>query len=137
MSYPISVLPDDELAIVQYLRTVSQVTALVPGVRITTEMPNKPTYPLVLITRGGGQAAAWQALDEPMHQIDTYGNSKKQAKDVMAAVRASILAIANDTVPEAVLVSAYEEVGPAWLPDTVTVPPTPRYMAHFRVFLHK
>jgi len=47
------------------------------------------------------------------------------------------MAIANDTVTEGVLVSASEEVGPQWIPDAVVVPPLPRYVARYRVILHK
>ena len=137
MPFPISVMPDDELAIIQYLRSIPQVVALIPGTRITTEMPPNPVYPLLLIQRAGGMAAVWQSLDEPALQVDAVGGTKAQCKKLMLTVRAAILAIANDVVAEAVLSSAYEEVGPQWLPDTVPTPPTPRYTARYRVLLHK
>ena len=137
MSFPIAVMPDDELAILQYLRSVPEVVALVPASRITTEMPPSPVYPLLLVQRAGGQVAVWQALDEPALQVDAVGGTKAQCKKLMLTARAAILAIANDVVAEAVLASAYEEVGPQWLPDTVPTPPTSRYTARYRVLLHK
>jgi hypothetical protein len=142
MPNPLSILPDDELAIIQYLRTIAQVTALVPSASIRTELPptpagQQPAYPYVLITRGGGQSPDFRAMDLPAIQVDTLATDKHTAKALMLTVRAAILAIANDIVPEAVLASAYEEVGPSWLPDTIPVPPIPRYTARFRILLHK
>lgn len=137
MSYPLAVLPDDELALLQYLRLTPEVVSLIPGGRVTTELPPAPVYPVVLIQRVGGQVAVAQAIDEPAVQVDVVGGTKAQCKKLMLTVRAAILAIADDIVPEAVLSSAYEEVGPSWLPDTVPVPPLPRYVARYRIYLHK
>lgn len=139
MSYPINVMPDDELAILQYLRSVSVVTALVPAARITTELPAQAVYPAVTIKRAGGTAAQWQRIDEPAIQVDVYGpESRYDCKKLAQTVRAAILAIANDVVAEATLVSAYEELGPQWFPDTeLSVKPLPRYTARYRVLLHK
>jgi hypothetical protein len=137
MPNPIVPMPDDELAVIQYLRTISVVTALVPAANIIQELPPTPAYPYVLIQRAGGQVAVWQAIDEPAIQVDVLATTRGTAKRLMLAVRAAILSIANDVVPEAVLSSAYEEVGPSWLPDTVPVPPQPRYTARYRVLLHK
>lgn len=137
MPNPLAVMPDDELAVIQYLRTITEVAALVTVGNIRTELPAQPVYPYVLIQRAAGQAAVEQAIDLPAVQIDVVGGSKAACKKLMLTVRAAVLAIANDTVPEAVLASAYEEVGPSWLPDNVPVPPIPRYVARFRVYLHK
>ncbi|MFF1633972.1 DUF3168 domain-containing protein [Leifsonia sp. NPDC058248] len=136
MSYPVVPAPDDELAVIQYLRLVPAVTDLVPGARITTELPPTPVYPVLLVQRAGGVMAVPQRVDEPAIQIDAVGGTKAQCKRLMQAARAAILAIANDIVPEAVLSSAVEEVGPSWLPDTIPNPPLPRYTARFRVLLH-
>lgn len=137
MGNPIVVLPDDELAVLQYLKAVPELLALLPATQIRTELPNKPTYPMVLITRGGGPAHDRGSIDEPALQVDVVGGDKRTCKRITQTVRAAILAIANDTVAEGVLVSASEEVGPAWLPDTIPTPPIPRYTARYRVLLHK
>jgi hypothetical protein len=137
MPYPLSVLPDAELALIQYLGSVPEVLALVPAGRITTQLAPNPTYPVVLISRGGGTPAVWQALDEPALQVDVVGGDKATCSLLMRTVAAAIMAIRNDVVAEAVLSSAFEEVGPAWLPDTIPTPPIPRYVARFRVLLHK
>lgn len=136
MGYPLSPLPDDELALIQYLRGVPEVTALVPGARITTDLPPSPVYPVVLVQRMAGQTLTW-GVDEPALQVDVVGGAKDECKVLTQTVRAAILAIANDVVDEATLVSAYEEMGPTWLPDTVPTPPLPRYTIRFRVLLHQ
>jgi hypothetical protein len=137
MAFPINVLPDAELAIIEYLRSRTEVTSLVPSDRITTTRPPKPTYPLVTVMRIGGTATAWQQIDEPALQIDVIGGSRYQCQQIARTIRACILAIRNDTVTEGVLVSGTEEVGPQWLPDQVVVPPLPRFVARYRVFIHK
>lgn len=136
MPFPLSVMPDDELALLEYLHGIAEVVALIPADRITTEMPPKPVYPLALIRRAGG-GGIWPALDEPAIQVDVVGGTKATCKKAMQTIRAAILAIANDVVPEGVLSSAYEEVGPQWLPDTIPVPPVARYTARFRILLHQ
>lgn len=135
MAFPISPLVDDELALIQYLRGVTAVTDLIPGGRITTELGDKPVYPVVLVNRSAGVTIA-PGIDEPALQIDVIGGTKAQCKALTQTVRAAVLAIANDTVPAGVLVSADEEMGPSWLPDTVPIPPLPRYVFRVRLLTH-
>ncbi len=137
MAFPLASLPDDELALIQYLRSVPEVTALVPAARITLELPPSPTYPVVLVQRAGGQAI-WPALDDAALQVDVVNaaGGRRACKVLAQTVRAAILAIANDVTAEAVLASAFEEIGPQYIPDTVPVPPLPRYTARYRVLLH-
>ncbi len=137
MAFPLASLPDDELAVLQYLRGVPAVTALVPAARITLELPPSPTYPVVLVQRAGG-ASIWPAIDDPALQVDVIADAgqRKACKDLAQTVRAAILAIANDVTPAAVLVSGSEEIGPQYLPDTIPVPPLPRYTARYRILMH-
>jgi len=139
MAYPIADLPDDELAVLQYLKAVPELLALLPAAQMRTELPNKPTYPMLLIQRAGGITVDGHGLDEPAIQVDVVGaaGTKAAVKKIANTARGAILAIASDIVAEAVLVSATEEVGPSWLPDTVPTPPLPRYTARYRVLLHK
>lgn len=137
MARPVTVLPDSELALIQYLRSRSEITTLVPGDRITTSLSPSPTYPVVLVKRIGGLATAWQQIDGPAFQVEAVGGTRYQCQEIARTVRACILAIYNDVVDEAVLVSASEEVGIQWIPDTVVVPPLPRYVARYQVLLHK
>lgn len=139
MTYPITVLPDAELAVIQYLRGQSVVTDLVPSSRITTTLPPKAVYPAVTVRRIGGTALHWARVDEAAIQIDVWHDYAKrgECQDIARTVRAAILAIYGDSVAEASLVSASEEVGPQWMPDMVTTPPLSRYVARFQVRLHK
>lgn len=137
MAFPVNVLPDGELALIQYLRSRTEVTDLVPAERITTTLPPKPTYPVVLVQRIGGLANAWQQIDEPAFQVEAVGGDRYTTQQVARTVRACILAIRNDIVSEATLVSGSEEVGIQWIPDAVVTPPLPRYVARYRVLLHK
>lgn len=137
MPNPIIPLPDDELALLQYLKGVPELLALIPAANIRTELPSKPTYPMILIARAGGDAHDRGSIDEPAIQTDVEGGDKRTCKRIAQTVRAAILAIANDIVDEGVLVSASEEVGLTWLPDTIPTPPIPRYTMRHRILLHK
>ena len=136
MAYPVNVQPDGELALIQYLRSRSELTNLVPAERITTRRKSEPDYPLVLVMRIGGLANNWQ-IDSPAFQVEVIGGSRYQCQQIARTIRACILAIRNDTVPEAVLVSGSEEVGIQWMPDSVVVPPLPRFVARYQVLTHK
>lgn len=139
MPNPITVLPDDELALIQYLRLRPEVTALCPAERITTQLGPQPTYPAVTIQRLGGSTnpAPGQWVDRASIQVDVLGPSDRRACKVLAlTVRAAVLAIANDTVDEGVLASGSEDAPPQWLPDTLSNPPLPRFMARYRIVLH-
>jgi hypothetical protein len=56
MPNPLNVLPDDELALLTYLRGISAVTALVSAAKIIQQLPPTPAYPYVLLQRAGGQS---------------------------------------------------------------------------------
>lgn len=133
-----TVLPDAELAIIQFLRAQTAVTALVPASRITTTLPPKAVYPAITVKRTGGLPIHFARVDEAAIQVDCWDDYGKryECQQVARTVRAAILAIYGDQVDEANLVSASEEVGPQWLPDTVTTPPLSRFVARFQVRLH-
>jgi hypothetical protein len=135
MPRPLSVLPDATLAVIQYLRTVAAVTSIVPAEQILTRLPSSPTYPVVLVTRIGGVAAVPQRVDEASIQIDAVGGDEATSSVAARTVRAAILAIANDTVPEAVLVSGFDLTGPQWIPDATVTPPLSRFVARYSVYL--
>ena len=138
MPAPITILPDSELAVIQYLKARTEVTSLVPAARITTSLPPNPTYPCITVKRVGGTNVAWQRIDSAAFQIDVWHADGKrgECQDAARAVRACLLAIYNDQVAEATLVSASEEVALQWLPDTVTTPPLSRFTGRFQVLLH-
>lgn len=139
MARPLAIAPDDELALLQYLRSLSEVTAVLPADRQGTALPAQVdlvTAPWLIVQRIAGQASAAPGVDEPVVQIDVTGGDRGACKQAILIVRAALLAIANDRMPAGVLVSAYEEIGPSWLPDTLMSPPTPRFTARFRLTTH-
>jgi hypothetical protein len=136
MPRPITVLPDAPLALLQYLRSQTIVTDLVPAERITTTISPAPTYPLIIVQRVGGNAVRKEFVDEPALQVSVFGGDQHLCSQVARTVRAAVLAIANDVVAEGVLVSGFEEVGPSWLPDTTVTPPLSRFVARYQVLLH-
>src|SRR5262252_4192079 len=74
------VLADVEAMVTNFLRNTSEVTT-VCGDRIYTDMPHKRTFPLVLVTRIGGNfvinTPLW--LDQSTIQLDVFGGTHKQA----------------------------------------------------------
>jgi len=136
MAYPLAVDPDATLATIQYLRTVTAlVPALIPSDHIVTEIPSAPTYPYVVVQEAGG-SSIFPAIDNPTLQIDTVGGSKALCNQIARTVKAAVVGIANDIVPEGVLSSGHEEMRRAWIPDTIPTPPLSRYTARYSVLLH-
>ena len=138
MPAPISVLPDAELAVIQYLRGIASVTALLPGTRIYTAIPAKAVYPLVLVQRAGGVPLAWQFIDDASIQVDVVGGTRHLCSQIARTVRAALVGIRNDTVAEATLASASSDVGLQWIPEQVEAStiPFPRFTARYSVILH-
>ena len=136
MPYPVNVLPDAELALIEYLKARTEITSLIPAARITTALPPQPTYPCVTVTRMGGSPLVWQRIDEPDFQVEVWGGSRFECSTLARTVRACIMSIRNDTVSAGVLVSAGEQVGMQWMPDDVTIPQIPRFVGRFSVLIH-
>lgn len=127
---------DDELAVIQLLRATPEVTALVPAANILTQLPPSPQYPYVLVQRVSGQMLTWVTGDQPVLQIDALGGTQPACKKLMLTVRAAIMSVASTVVPAGVIESASEQVGPGWMPDTVSVPPVARYTSRIELVTH-
>lgn len=143
MGRPVVVLPDATLAVLQYLRGVAALTALVSAANIVTELPSTPVYPYLLVNQIGTAGAVYPSVEHAAMQIDaldvdhTSTSGKVTASAIARTARAAMWAIANDvTASGAVLSSCYEELGIQWFPDTVPVPHTARYMQRQVVVLH-
>ncbi len=128
---------DAELVTVEYLRAVDEIAALV-DVRVYTESPPKPTLPHLRVSRVGG-LADWPVghIDRPRIQIESYGATKKSAKDLSATARAAMQRIPG-SYAGAVVTAADEVSGEIWLPDPVAsgIPATPRYIVVFTLVIH-
>jgi hypothetical protein len=139
MSNPIVVMPDPLLAVQQYLASKTEITTLIAAAKIVTEIPfTSPSYPYVVLQWGGGLGIR-PGIDEPSIQVDVIGKDKGDKAlvgKISRTIRAVIWAIANDVVVAGTLVSGSDEMPPSWMPDTINVPPLPRYVARYRILLH-
>ena len=131
MSYPITVMPDPVQLLQQYLKSKSVVTDLVNAANIVTEIPINPTFPLVVLANMGGTGYIAPGIDAVGIQVDVYGGTKFACGVLARTIEAACWSIANDVVAAGTLVSSSSEMSPSWLPDQVTVPPTPRYTARY------
>ena len=127
----VTLLPDVERLVSNYLRANTDVTALV-GQNVYTVMPKNPVakFPLVRLTRITGAPLFSQPLryDEAHLQVDCYGGSKQTAWQTAATI-ASVLAEGGliGTQAEGVVVNV-EVAGLQDLPDDSFDPPQPRWI---------
>ena len=79
-------LVDVEQLLTNFLRAQPEVTAVVAD-RVYTDLPHQRAYPMVVITRIGGQHLINrpQWLDEALVQFDVLGGTHKQAFALMSS----------------------------------------------------
>jgi len=126
--------PDVEAIVAAQLRD----SGLAVGDRAYTEIPADPVYPLITVQRVGGVPAIRRYLDAAEIQIDVWGTSKAEARDIADAARVACHALAGTawSDPVTAWVSAVEDsTGLLWLPDDLTG--QDRYLFGVRVFLHE
>ncbi len=112
--------PDFEAIIAATLRAAS-ITDL--GVRVYSSIPTNPTFPLVTVKRIGGSPRVRQYLDGANLQIDVWGGTKAQARDIAAACRTTIFLLEGTQVssPVSAWISGVDDsLGLTWLPDQET-----------------
>lgn len=113
-------LPDVEAVARQWL---SDGALAVIGTRWYSSVPSTPTYPLGTVKRIGGIPAIRQALDAGNIQVEVWGTSKSEARDIAAAARVRLLRLEGKSVttPVAAFVSAVDDsLGLTWQPDPDT-----------------
>lgn len=98
------VLPDAELLVRTFLVGRSAITDIV-GVdergegRVYTVIPNPaPTGPFLRLIRAAGPATSRRNIDRPLIQLDAYGGTKAQARNLVATVAAELEALEGATV---------------------------------------
>jgi len=126
--------PDVEAIVAAQLRGAE----LAVGDRVYTEVPEDPTYPLVTVSRVGGLPAIRRYLDAAEVQIDVWGTSKAEARDIADAARVACHDMEGNafTDPVTAWVSAVEDAtGLFWVPDPLTG--RDRYLFGVRVYLHE
>lgn len=111
---------------------------------IGTELRADQSYPAVQVIRTGGRQGirrpAW--LDVARIQVDAWAESKLEAHDVVAMVRAVLLADETLGLHElgdygaGVITDVVEQIAPQWLPDTSAGLARPRYLYVANVAVH-
>lgn len=132
----VTLLPDIERLVSNYLRSNADVTALV-GQHVYTVLPKDASakFPLVRLTRVTGGPLFSQPLryDEAHLQVDCWGGSKLVAWQTAATI-AAVLAEGGliGTQAEGVVVNV-EVAGLQDLPDDSFDPPQPRWVLDVNV----
>ena len=129
--------PDIEAWLTAYLRAQPEIADLV-GDRVYTEIPNSPTFPLVVCRRvGGAPLNTGRALHvgRALCQIDAYGGPKATARALADLCRQAVHASVG-TQPNLV-VSHVLHGGLRWMPDTGFEPSRPRYLYDAQISFHQ
>ncbi len=108
---------------------------------VYSSIPRTPTFPLVTLSRIGGIPAERHRLDFANLQIDVWGTSKTEARDIAAEARAALYGMEgqsyalNDGWPDdAVVTGVADTLGLTWLPDPETA--RDRYLFGVGLYLH-
>lgn len=121
----VHVLPDIEALVIQWALATPEVNTV--NGRIYSAVPATPTFPLIRLTRVGGEPTSrllW--LDQALVQVDVWGGPKSTARLVAETFRAHLSASLVGP-HEAGAVTAVEVGGLTWLPDDSYAPSRPRY----------
>lgn len=108
---------------------------------VYSSIPRNPTYPLVTLKRIGGIPAERHRLDFASIQVDVWGTSKTEARDIAAEARAALYgmegtsyALADNWPDDAVVSGVSDTLGLTWLPDQETS--RDRYVFGVGLYLH-
>lgn len=132
-------LPDAEQLVSNFLQAQDEIQAIAgtDPVRVYTVIPAKSVFPLMRITRYGGQPASAYPLwvDKPQLQLEAFGGPKATAHDLLATAVATITARLPGTtdlgVVDHLLFGQFR-----YLPDDTFTPPKPRYLTTCTITLH-
>lgn len=124
----VALLADAQAIVSQYLRSRSEITALV-GQRVYSHIPgNDVVYPLLRVLRIGGAPVQSDLLffDAPLFQIDAFGGSAAQAWTLAATAQAVLTELPSyDTALGQVTAVRFGFF--AEQDDTDYTPPKPRW----------
>lgn len=129
-------LPDVEALVSQFLRAQDEITDLVDE-RVYTVIPKNAAFPLLLAHRPPGGLAVTSRplyLDAALVQLDAYGGSKGQARNLIETARA-VLAARLEGVHESGVVTGVQFGSMGYLPDPDFTPARPRYVADLTVWV--
>jgi hypothetical protein len=134
---PLQLLPDVEKLVARFLRTQSDVNALVSG-RVYTDRQglSRPIYPYVIVTRLGGPRDYPHWKDEARLQLEAWfrDGDKPRTLAVIATVEAALWLLPG--LHDEGVVTGVQTAGPQWLPDSTSTPAIPRYLLNATVWSH-
>jgi hypothetical protein len=120
-------LPDVELAVRTWLRSVPSITQLV-ATRSYVDMPHDAVLPAIAVNRIGGSVDAATPLDGPLLSFDCWGTTRPQAQQIARALAAEIWGLDRPTPMGAGAVALAGQVQSlSWQPDDGP-PLTPRFV---------
>lgn len=132
----IDTFPDAEAAASWILRQAG-----IASGRVYSSIPSSPTYPLVVIERIGGIPADRIRLDRARIQINCWGTSKSNARQLAADARTAIMLAQGTSLTtgggapvNCVITGVDDDLGLFWSPDNAT--DKDRYIFGVEIFLH-
>ena len=130
----VDAFPDTEAIVSYWLRTSL-------SARVYSSIPRDPVWPLITVKRIGGIPTVRQRLDRVNIQLEVWGNSKSEARDLADAARVAIYLLEPKVCTtgagfpvNATITGVEETLGLAWLPDPVT--DRDRYITSFYIYAH-
>lgn len=121
MVVAVNTFPDLE-AVARYALAQANISEI--GSRWYSSIPAKnPQWPLGTVIRIGGLPPVRQYLDMASLQIDVWGESKSQARDIAAQARTVLFSLEGTSVstPVSAFISGVDDsLGLTWQPDPVT-----------------
>lgn len=114
MSTPAVQLPDAELLLTGWLRSLPQLS----GVRVVTDLPRdlEQQLPLLWVTRIGGGRRQY-LLDNPRFDVDGFGLTRTAARNLVAAVETQLPTLRGTTTGGATVGYIEIETATSWRPD--------------------
>lgn len=123
-------IPDTDLVVREWLRTVTAVTTLVASGRIDMGTVADTADPSIAVTRvGGGDDASEAPVDVALIQIECWSGSspsRTQAAAVKNAVRNALKTLRDATVGTTLLTGGAQVVSDLFVPDPAN--DRPRYV---------
>jgi hypothetical protein len=126
----VQLMPSIEAVVSSGLRADPQIAAIVED-RVFTVLPNNQEFPLLLITRLGGEHITlpppplW--VEDAFIQWDCYADTKYVASLLMETVRAVLVSWIGTVRGDAVVIN-FQPGSIIWLPDDSYAPVKPRYV---------
>jgi hypothetical protein len=122
-------MPDVEQVVVDYLQPPRLAAGTIVGTEWPSDLLDKLASGIVSVSLGGGGTRLKGVTADRTIDVDVLAATKKQARDLVAAVSAQLIA-AQGTVQGAARIYDVAEVSVVWLPyePSAETDPIPRYV---------